>query len=166
MEENTFIDLFVFRQMKVKEIETLLAISPKQRKELEEQYHEEIVDMQHIRKKFTKARQEYFKDYKEFYYWYKSQKQECSYCGVTQDELYKIFPSTLPLNDAVKRSSGTLEIERLNSVTNEYSKENIALACPLCNNAKSNLIDEKSWRDLFAKPMFNYYQSLLKEIKE
>lgn len=69
----------------------------------------------------------------------------------------------LPLNDAVKRSSGTLEIERRDSSSNSYSRDNIILACPLCNNAKSNLIDEKNWRELFVEPMRKYYKILLGE---
>jgi len=35
--------------------------------------------------------------------------------------------------------------------------------CPLCNNAKSNLIDEESWRKLFVPAMKEYYRRLLEQ---
>jgi len=63
---------------------------------------------------------------------------------------------------APKRSSGTLEIERLDSSVG-YSEKNMILACPLCNNAKSNLIDEISWRELFVPAMKAYYEKLLQK---
>ncbi len=100
-----------------------------------------------------------------FYDWYVSQGQACGYCGISQDELYELFSKgknkKLPLNNAVKRSSGTLEIERRDSENNEYSPKNCILACPLCNNAKSNLIDEDNWVLLFVEPMREYYKKLL-----
>jgi len=78
-------------------------------------------------------------------------------------DLYIIFQEErlLPLNDAFKRSSGTLEIERRDSANNSYEKNNIILACPLCNNAKSNLIDEDSWNIIFVPAMQAYYEKLL-----
>ena len=121
--------------------------------------------------KFTEKRAKGFEDNKgnkdivRFYNWYKRQAQACGYCGITQEELYELFTKdenkTLPLNVAKKRSSGTLEIERLDCITNIYVEDNIILACPLCNNAKSNLINEKNWITLFVPPMREYYKKLL-----
>lgn len=122
---------------------------------------EKYNDIPFIKSKFTESRKEAFQnDPVDFYDWFKSQENSCGYCGITQEELYKLFNSQLPLNDKMKRSSGTLEIERLDS-DSDYSKNNIILACPLCNNAKSNLIDENSWRKLFVLPMRGYYKSRL-----
>lgn len=126
---------------------------------------EKYSDIPFIKNKFNENRKKAFNsDVIRFYDWFKEQNNCCGYCGITQDELYTIFEDKLPLNDKIKRSSGTLEIERLNS-NDDYSEKNIILACPLCNNAKSNLIDENSWRDFFVDSMRKYYKKLLDELK-
>ena len=124
----------------------------------------EYADIPSIKKKFINSRKEGFNnDPVIFYDWFKEQNDKCGYCGIAQEDLYKIFSKKLlPLNDKLKRSSGTLEIERLDS-SDSYEKTNMILACPLCNNAKSNLIDEVSWREYFVAPMQKYYQKLLRE---
>ena len=93
--------------------------------------------------------------------------KHCDYCGITQDELYAIVNKrggNLTQNGGQKRSKGTLEIEQKEAP--EQGKKykdlsNLVLACPLCNNAKSNLIDENSWRELFASPIRTYYERQL-----
>lgn len=128
-------------------------------------YRETYSDIPYIKSKFTKNREEGFSDIVTFYNWYKKQPQVCGYCGISQGELRELFTKDenkkLPLNGAKKRSSGTLEIERIDSSENEYNEKNCILACPLCNNAKSNLIDEDKWRELFVPGMRKYYESLL-----
>jgi len=130
----------------------------------------------------------YFKDYKKWhdlYYnderkyffseplelvkWFKEQGDACGYCGVTQSELNEVVTkrgNNLTLNNKKKRSRGTLEIERKipakkEDKDNGYRYDNCILACPLCNNAKSNLIDEECWRELFVDPIQRYYKKLL-----
>jgi len=101
--------------------------------------------------------------------WFEGQKNKCGYCGITQSTLHnivKIRGDSLTLNNKTKRSKGTLEIERKTPADNEdkdkgYRYNNCILACPLCNNAKSNLIDENCWRKLFVKPIQEYYKKLL-----
>ena len=99
--------------------------------------------------------------------WFESEGNKCGYCGISQDELHEVVKKrngNLTLNAKKKRSKGTLEIERLNpSLDQGYQFGNIILACPLCNNAKSNLIDEASWRELFVPSMRKYYEKLLKQ---
>ena len=108
-------------------------------------YVEKFSDIQKIKSKYTEEREEGFKSIVKFYDWYKEQPQVCGYCYISQKELYELFTKDenkkLPLNDAIKRSYGTLEIERKDSTTNTYDDTNSILACPLCNNAKSNLIN-------------------------
>jgi len=125
-------------------------------------------DISAIKKKFTSQRREYFNnDAVKFYDWFKEQEDCCSYCGISQEELHQIFTDNvatkiLPLNNNwSKNDKGTLQIERKDSHINEYKPSNMVLACPLCNNAKSNLIDEASWRNLFAPAMRKYYEQLL-----
>jgi len=128
-------------------------------------YVEKFSDIQKIKSKFTEEREHGFKSIIKFYDWYKRQPQACAYCYISQDELYELFTrdenKKLPLNNAIKRSYGTLEIERKDSSTNTYNEHNSILACPLCNNAKSNLIDENSWINLFVLPIRKYYMKLL-----
>jgi len=130
-------------------------------------YVEKFSDIQAIKSKFTEERKDGFKSIIKFYDWYQKQPQVCAYCYISQEELYKLFTKDenkkLPLNDAIKRSYGTLEIERKNSHINKYNEDNSILACPLCNNAKSNLIDEDSWINMFVPAMREYYKKLLAE---
>jgi len=109
--------------------------------------------------------------------WFNQNKDKCDYCGISAQELkeitiirgnilfeagiFKEVKNNLTLNGKTKRSKGTLEIERTNSQKNTYKFSNVILACPLCNNAKSNLIDEEGWRKIFATPMREYYKSIL-----
>lgn len=95
--------------------------------------------------------------------WFRAQNSKCGYCEISQDDLHKIVRKrngNFTLNGKTKRSKGTLEIERKDSSL-DYSYSNCILSCPLCNNAKSNLIDELSWREYFVKSVKEYYKSLL-----
>lgn len=163
-EEKTFIELYSFQQKKYSEIEQKMNITRKEVQVLYDHLNAAgiIQQIQSVRNKFTEKRKENFRDFKEFYNWFTSQEKKCGYCGISQSELDVIFKEEmiLPLNDAQKRSSGTLEIERKDS-SDDYKKTNIILTCPLCNNAKSNLIDETNWRKIFVKPMRQYYELLL-----
>ncbi|PWJ43874.1 hypothetical protein [Sediminitomix flava] len=108
-------------------------------------------------------RKKLFDNYNELLVWYDEQEGCCHYCQISQDELYKIVSirdGNMTLNQKSKRSKGTLEIEKLDP--NEgYTFENSVLACPFCNNAKSNLISEKDWREFFAPKMREYLNSIL-----
>jgi len=127
---------------------------------------------------FIEERRDAFdRKFSKFYNWYMvEQGNKCGYCETTQDELRKIFIKNkkLPLISdekrkqyedgkiSIKRLYGNLEIERKDSEKG-YTKENMMLACPLCNNAKSNLIDEESWKNCFVPAMKVYYAQLLKD---
>ncbi len=171
-EQLEFIELYSFEKKNYPDIECLMGLNRKQLLKLRDKNVNTLVEyIQSIYTKFTDKRKDVFKhDFKKFYNWYEKQDQKCGYCGVSQEELYKLFDnnkrvlpyleSTRVYVKAPKRSSGTLEIERLDSSDN-YNDKNIILACPLCNNAKSNLIDEASWRKLFVPVMQEYYKKLL-----
>lgn len=167
-EQKIFIISYSFERKKFKEIEKLLKeydsskkYSDVQKLNIECKYY--IDQIQSIRNKFNENRQKDNESFEIFLNWYSNQEQKCGYCGVTQDELHTIFVENqlLPLNDKTKRASGSLEIERKDSKDNSYHISNLILACPLCNNAKSNLIDEESWKEYFIEPMKKYYKSLL-----
>ena len=167
-----FIELYSFQKKNYPEIEKSMKLS---RKELlglrDEDVNNLIKYIQNIYKKFTNKRKEIFnEDFKKFYNWYEDQGQKCGYCGISQENLYILFnkeqrilpylDNTRTYKKAPKRSSGTLEIERLDSSDN-YNEKNIILACPLCNNAKSNLVNEINWREVFVPAMQEYYKKLL-----
>ncbi len=118
----------------------------------------------------NEKRKKLFKNPEKIVKWFEEQNNMCGYCGVTQDELNEIVVKrngNLTLNQKTKRKNGILEIEQKTPV-NETEKKaysdfnNLILACPLCNNAKSNLIDESSWREIFVEPMRGYYEKLLR----
>lgn len=118
----------------------------------------------------NEKRKNLFKNPETIVKWFEEQNNMCGYCGVTQDELNEIVikrNGNLTLNQKTKRKNGILEIEQKNPVNETEEKKaysdfnNLILACPLCNNAKSNLIDESSWREIFVEPMRGYYEKLL-----
>ena len=115
----------------------------------------------------NEAREELFKDPELLLEWWYLQGNKCGYCGITQEELKRIVVKrgdNLTLNGGQKRSKGSLEIENTDpDPAKRYTFKNVILACPLCNNGKSNLINENDWRRFFAVPMRNYYELLLGE---
>ena len=116
---------------------------------------------------YNESRASFFANPDDLLKWFNNQHNRCGYCGVTQKDLKKLAvirgtsnKPNITLNGKTKRSKGTLEIEKKDPAKG-YTYENCILACPLCNNAKSNLIDEDGWRDKFVSSMQNYYESLL-----
>jgi 5-methylcytosine-specific restriction endonuclease McrA len=171
-QQEKFIELYSFKKKNYTEIENELNINREEIINLRDEKVNKLIDnIQNIYSKFNDKRKESFNDnFRDFYNWYENQGQKCGYCGISQKDLYKLFSKEnriLPYLDSdkeykktPKRSSGTLEIERLDSAS-KYDSENMILACPLCNNAKSNLIDEENWRKLFVPAMKQYYKDIL-----
>ena len=83
---------------------------------------------------------------------FEQHKAKCYYCGTTQEELDKIFDEKKGFISSNKFGK-TMQIERLDSkkVGNEknYAPENTVLACPLCNNAKSDMISATDFKQYF-----------------
>ncbi|WP_170178620.1 hypothetical protein [Flammeovirga pectinis] len=116
-------------------------------------------------KYFNEYRKEFFADPKTLIEWFNNQNNSCHYCDITQEEVLKIVDlrgGNMTLNNLQKRSKGSLEIEKLDS-NKGYTFDNSVLACPFCNNAKSNLISDEDWKLHFSKPMRKYLQSLIQE---
>ncbi|MEA2017397.1 MAG: hypothetical protein U9N59_03020 [Campylobacterota bacterium] len=136
--------------------------------------------------KYESFYQDYYSEERAYFFsnpvlltaWIEEQNDTCGYCGIKTEELSIIAINrakilglsegvkNLTLNGKKKRSKGKLEIERIepSKLADSdfgYNNKNCILCCPLCNNAKSNLIDEDGWRDYFVKPMREYYKSLL-----
>jgi hypothetical protein len=108
----------------------------------------------------------FFKDPYQLQVWFENQKNKCGYCEITYDELQKLVQKrgdNLTLNNKKKRSKGSMEIERkVPAVVTDpnygYIHDNCILACPFCNNAKSNLIDEELWKEIFVPAMKIFYK--------
>lgn len=114
-------------------------------------------------KYYNSAREDLFADSDKFMEWFIKQNDECNYCKLSQGDLLKIVEKrngNLTLNKKTKRSKGTLEIEKLDPEKG-YTYENSVLACPFCNNAKSNLISETDWRDFFVPSVQSFIEMLL-----
>lgn len=82
------------------------------------------------------------KDY--FFNWYfKEMKKGCYYCG--QDNLLYVFKNKKFPEKAKNQPRRFLELDRKDNDDVNYGKENCVLACYPCNNAKSNVFNEKEF---------------------
>lgn len=95
-------------------------------------------------------RKDGFKSFKAFYKHlfgdgFAPDKAKCYYCEITQEEIKAIFDKKLIES---KKFSPTMNIERLDSNKN-YTPDNTVLACPLCNNAKSDMISATDFKNYF-----------------
>jgi hypothetical protein len=102
-EEKIFIYFYSFKQMKMKDIELELKKYDINKKyedvqRLVKECKKYTTNIQNIRNKFTEDRKrDNNDDFQSFYKWYIKQNNHCGYCGITQEELYSIFETQLPL---------------------------------------------------------------------
>lgn len=84
--------------------------------------------------------------------WYLDEKKKCCYCGVPESELSKYFNGSTQTEKACNRDRGPwLEVERLYTSPenkNIYNEDNCALACYICNNAKSDFISAEDFKPI------------------
>jgi len=129
----------------------------------------EIDKINSVYQKYTKDRKIGFKGFKNFYNWfimqYEKQKGKCYYCETTEDDLKLLFQKGVfnPKKPAWK--NGTLQIEKKEPDKGYFSK-NCVLACVLCNNAKSDLISDVDFENIFAEPMKKYLQEKISNLKK
>jgi len=103
-----------------------------------------------------------FNGFKNFYNWYINEEQTCCYCGITEQSLQAIKDNGW----ATKRHRGSkLEVERVDTNSNNYSEDNCALACYFCNNHKSDVITKDDFSTYFKEPMKLYLEKLTKTKK-
>ncbi len=122
-----------------------------------EKIKEKHADIQELRNKFNSKKNSVsdcefeFKDFKEFYKWYKRETKRgeiCCYCGVKQKDIQK---SNINLRSKRGEKRGnSIEIERIDTRIgkNIYSPRNCRLACYVCNNAKSDLLTVKEFKPI------------------
>lgn len=91
----------------------------------------------------------------EFYDWWMSKGNKCFYCGSEEDKIRALVKAGKDKNpkgiySSQMRNRGlNLELERVDSKSNIYSKKNCVLVCYFCNNDKSNVITGEDYIKYF-----------------
>ncbi len=91
-----------------------------------------------------------------FFDWFREQPRNCAYCGIAEHKLQRLFDSNSGSLSTKRRRGRSLELERRDSKSNEYSVKNCVLACYFCNNHKSDIISEEEHKRYFA-PLIRQY---------
>lgn len=155
---KTLEELKAYKKPIIKIIQKLFDISD----ELYRQFELENSKIQYIKSRCSVERIKGFGSIRSFYDWYKNEKKSCCYCGIDEIDLKKFFE----FNQTSKRTQRgkSLEIERIltDKNNNKYNKINCALACYVCNNAKSDLIYYKDFEPI-AKGINLFWQAQLKK---
>lgn len=120
-------------------------------KQIDEDRPEIIKEMRRIRQLFNNKQGLLdfgFANFDEFYNWYlqqyEKQKSCCYYCKTEESILAELFEKKYT---SVKRPNRGkhLEVERRDSISNKYTKDNCVLACYFCNNDKSDIFTESEY---------------------
>lgn len=123
----------------------------------------ELAEIKAIRDRFNNKKNDAkesfrFKDFEEFYYWFKAQNDKCHYCGSTQDILNGVFDSK-KIESKKPSFTGTLHIDKKDP-DKPYTPANCVLACALCNNAKSDMINAENFKTYFGEKMGEFLAAL------
>lgn len=113
-------------------------------------------ELKAVKARFNKKRAEGFKTFANFHKWFVAQPQKCHYCGVSQADLKRLFDKKV----CSKKFSASLHIERKDS-SKTYAENNCVFACALCNNAKSDMINEANFKKYFAPKIREFIDDLL-----
>jgi len=110
----------------------------------------------------NEKRRDGFKSFRDFLAWWCKQKNECYYCKIDAATSGFAFKSRIfkPKKEAWK--NGVLQIEKKDP-NGIYEPDNCVLACPLCNNAKSDMITYPEFKKHFAESFENYWQDIKKD---
>lgn len=100
---------------------------------------------------------------RKFFEWFQQQERKCTYCGIEEKKLIQLFESG---KLSTKRNRGkSLELERRDAKSNQYSIDNCVFICYFCNNHKSDIISEEDHKKYFAPSIKQYLEDQYKEIK-
>lgn len=105
----------------------------------------------------------YFKEKGVDYFinWFQTLPKKCIYCGTEEYKLRELFKTRL----STKRTRGpSLELERIDSTSNQYNENNCALACYFCNNHKSDIITQAEHKKYFARSVKKYIDDLYSQL--
>ena len=133
-------------------------------------YREILQDNNRIESLLTPDRIAGFGSKYKFLLWYKKEQKECCYCGVKEEYLKMYFNKNnkqyfVDDENKARQRGQYLEIERIVTTPkdkNIYSEDNCALACYICNNAKSDFLSAKTFKPI-AKGINEFWNNTLKE---
>ncbi len=146
--------------------------------EIDEEIKEKKAKIDKVYKKYsnkkTSSKEGIFKfdSFSEFLDWYEEKPIKCCYCGVEEEYLEKYFSENTfqyyrNEDDKARQRGQFLELERVVTAPkdkNVYSKENCALSCYICNNAKSDFISAKDFKPI-AKGINIFWNKVIHEDK-
>lgn len=122
------------------------------------------------KKSSSKSNEFKFNNFEEFYKCYNNENNKCCYCGVEEKYLEEYFNQKniqyyRDDEDKARQRGQSLELERIITSgyeKNVYSKDNCALACYICNNAKSDFLSAKNFKPI-AKGINIFWNKLLNQ---
>ena len=164
-QEKLFIEAYSFDRLTYDEFSHKYGIDRGEVPVLYDRTRETTLKIQKIKDRYNsilnREANHKFENFREFYIWFTNQKDECCYCQTTQENLKKLFEQNVLTS---KKFNATLHIERFDS-NKPYSKDNCALACAICNNAKSDFISKEDFEKFFAPAIQNYLNQKIGELK-
>lgn len=105
----------------------------------------------------------------EFLKWYTKEPKKCCYCGIKEEYLTLYFNANnsqyiFNKNEKARQRGRYLEVERIVTLKNKnvYSIDNCALACYICNNAKSDFLSPKGFKSI-ARGINAFWNEILKK---
>lgn len=118
--------------------------------------------------------------FKDFYKnWYKGREKKCHYCGTAEEMLKELFPKkdednqqntdktqsvkTHKIGSKKPSFTGTLQIDKKDP-DKGYKADNCVLACVLCNNAKSDMINDENFKNYFGEAIGKFVADLYKGV--
>ncbi|MBI4947745.1 MAG: hypothetical protein HY840_15240 [Bacteroidetes bacterium] len=104
--------------------------------------------------------------FKQFYTWFITKERKCFYCQAEEYKLQKLFDKEDGILKTKRKRGETLELERKNSVLNEYSEKNCEFICYFCNNHKSDIISEPDHIKYFANAIKKYIDDKYEELQK
>jgi len=163
--EKLFIEAYSFDRLTYDEFSNKYNIDRNEVPILYDKTRETTLKIQKIKNRYNsilnrEATHE-FKNFKEFYTWFTSQKEKCCYCQTSQEDLKKLFEQNILTS---KKFNATLHIERYDS-TKPYNQNNCALACSICNNAKSDFVLREDFVKFFAPAIQSYLSQKIGELR-
>ena len=162
--EEEFIDYYSYKQKNCTEIEDIMKISAKRRKELEKNTKKEREKIQNISNRYSsiKSRVKTLKwERKGFLIWWRDEPKECNYCKTSEEDIENYYH--LVDSKRSKTRGKSLEVDRREDT--EYSEKNCVLACYWCNNAKSDVFSAEEFMPI-AKQIGITIQNKIKSSKK
>jgi len=164
-QEKLFIEAYSFDRLTYDEFSNKYGIDREEVPVLYDRTRETTLKIQKIKDRYNsilnREVKHEFENFREFYIWFTNQKNECCYCQTSQEDLKKLFEQNVLTS---KKFNATLHIERFDS-TKSYNPDNCALACAICNNAKSDFVSKEDFEKFFVPAIQNYLNQKIGELK-